>query len=104
MSKAELQLDELIHQPTRLRIISMLIAVPAGDRLAYGFVQRELGLTGGNLTTHLRKLESGGYLRMTKEFVNAKPRTWLEATSDGRAAFDSYLDALERTLNWRPVR
>ena len=55
-------LDETIHQSTRLRIMTMLVSVPESDRLAYGFVQQTLGLTGGNLTTHLRRLEEAGYL------------------------------------------
>ena len=50
------------------------------DRLAYGFIQTALDLTGGNLTTHLRKLEEAEYLVMTKEFVDSKPRTWVQAT------------------------
>ena len=58
-------LNETIHQSTRLRIMTMLIFVPESDRLAYGFIQQALGLTGGNLTTHLRRLEEADYLSMT---------------------------------------
>ena len=54
--------------------------MPETDRLAYGFIQNTLDLTGGNLTTHLRKLEDAEYLVITKEFVDAKPRTWIQAT------------------------
>ena len=73
-------LNETIHQPTRLRIMTMIVSVPETDRLAYGFIQQTLGLTGGNLTTHLRKLHDAGYLDTTKEFIDAKPRTWVQAT------------------------
>ena len=84
-------LNETIHQPTRLRIMTMLVSQPDGDRLAYGFIQQTLGLTGGNLTTHLRKLEDADYLVTTKEFLDSKPRTWVQATPTGRRAFAEYL-------------
>ncbi len=95
-------LNETIHQPTRLRIITMLVSQPDGDRLAYGFIQQTLRLTGGNLTTHLRKLEDADYLVTTKEFLDSKPRTWVQATPTGRRAFAEYLSNLEKALNWRP--
>lgn len=95
-------LDETIHQPTRLRIMTMLISQSPSDRLAYSFIQKTLGLTGGNLTIHLRKLESAGYLSTTKEFLDAKPRTWVEATPQGRRAFTDYLSNLVQALSWKP--
>lgn len=97
-SGGEIDLDETIHQPTRLRIMSLLVSLEARDRLAYGFVQQHLGLTPGNLTTHLRKLEDADYVAITKEFHGAKPRTWVEATTAGRRAFAGYLQNLERAL------
>ena len=95
-------LNEIIHQPTRLRIMTLLVSQPQGDRLAYGFVQETLGLSGGNLTTHLRKLEDADYVVTTKEFIDSKPRTWVETTPTGRRAFAEYLSNLEKALNWRP--
>ena len=94
----QIDLDETIHQPTRLRIMSLLVSLDARDRLAYGFVQKHLDLTPGNLTTHLRKLEDADYVTITKEFHRAKPRTWIEATAAGRTAFAAYLKSLERAL------
>ena len=102
LSDAPIALDETIHQSTRLRIMTMLVSQPTEDRLAYGFIQTALDLTGGNLTTHLRKLEEADYLVMTKEFVDAKPRTWVQATPAGRQAFAEYLSNLERALSWQP--
>ena len=102
MNSEEIFLDETIHQPARLRLMTMLVAQPEGGQLAYGFIQKTLGLTGGNLTTHLRKLEEPGYLEMTKEFVDSRPRTWVKATSSGRKAFAEYLANLDRALNWKP--
>ena len=97
----EIVLDETIHQTTRLRIMTLLVSVPEADRLAYGFIQQTLGLTGGNLTIHLRRLQDAGYLAMTKEFQGSKPRTWVQATTAGRQAFATYLSNLERTLGVR---
>ena len=94
-------LNETIHQPTRLRIMTLLVSMPEADRLAYGFIQKTLGLTGGNLTIHLRKLEAADYLTITKEFQGSKPRTWVKATTTGRQAFAEYLSNLERTLGFR---
>ena len=92
-------LDETIHQSTRLRIMTMLVSQGKGDRVAYGFIQKTLGLTGGNLTTHLRKLEAAEYLAMVKEESgNSRPHTWVKATAEGRRAYGEYLANLERVL------
>ena len=100
MTGEAIVLNETIHQPTRLRIMTLLVSLPDGDRLAYGFIQKTLGLTGGNLTIHLRKLQDAGYLDITKAFQGSKPRTWVQATTAGRRAFAEYLSNLERALNF----
>ena len=102
MTGEDIVLDEIIHQPARLRVMTMLVSQAEEGRLAYAFIQKTLGLTGGNLTTHLRKLEDAGYLATSKEFVGSKPRTWVEATAEGRSAFAVYLTNLERALKWPP--
>ena len=99
MSVEPIVLNETIHQSTRLRIMTLLASRSESDRVAYGFVQSTLGLTGGNLTIHLRRLEDAGYVSTAKEFLDAKPRTWVEATPEGRKAFAEYLGDLERTLD-----
>ena len=99
MSEEPIVLNETIHQSTRLRIMTLLVSRSESDRVAYGFIQKTLGLTGGNLTIHLRKLEDAGYVSTAKEFLDAKPRTWVEATPEGRKAFAEYLGDLERALN-----
>ena len=101
MTGEAIVLNETIHQPTRLRIMTLLVSLPDRDRLAYGFIQKTLGLTGGNLTIHLRKLQDAGYLDITKEFQGSKPRTWVQATAEGRRAFTEYLSNLERALGVR---
>ena len=97
----DIVLDETIHQSTRLRIMTMLVSVPEAHRIAYGFIQETLGLTGGNLTTHLRRLEKADYLIVTKEPREPRPRTWVQATYAGRRAFVEYLNNLERALTWK---
>ena len=97
----DIVLDETIHQSTRLRIMTMLVSMPESDRLAYGFIQKTLDLTGGNLTSHLRKLEDADFLVITKEFQDSKPQTWIQATPMGRRAFAEYLTNLEKALNWQ---
>ena len=92
-------LNETIHQSTRLRIMTMLVSrSPREDRVAYGSIQKTLGLTGGNLTTHLRKLEEADYLVVMKESQDSRPRTWVWATATGRRAYGEYLSNLERVL------
>ena len=102
MTDEAIVLNETIHQSTRLRIMTLLVSLAEADRFAYGFIQQTLDLTGGNLTTHLRKLEDADYLLITKEFVDSKPRTWVQATPLGRQAFAEYLSNLHKALNWRP--
>ena len=99
MGKEPIVLNEIIHQSTRLRIMTLLLAQSAEDRVAYGFIQKTLDLTGGNLTVHLRKLEQAGFVTIAKEFLNSKPRTWVQATEKGRRAFREYLHNLQRALN-----
>ena len=101
MTDDAIVLDETVHQSTRLRIMTVLIAQGETDRLAYGFIQKTLDVTGGNLTTHLRKLEEAGYLVIEKEFEGSKPRTWVRATPAGRCAFAEYLRNLRRALGWQ---
>ena len=100
----QIVLDATIHQPVRLRIVTLLVSVPESDRLAYGFIQRTLGLTDGNLTSHLRKLQAAGFLSITKEFQGTKPRTWIQSTPTCRRAYAEYLSNLERILNLRIPR
>ena len=94
--------DEIIHQSTRLRIMTMLVSLPEADRLTYGFIQETLDLTGGNLTTHLRKLVDADYVVVSKDSGESRPRTWVQATRTGRLAFVEYLNNLEKALTWSP--
>src|SRR4030042_1887795 len=85
-------LDRLIHEPARFSILTALSAVKSAD---YHFLQRLTGLTEGNLSSHLSKLEAGGLLRMEKEFQNKKPHTEVRITEKGRSAIDNHWKKLE---------
>lgn len=80
-------LDRVIHEPARLLIVSILAAVEKADFL---FLQRESGLTKGNLSAHLSKLEEAGYVKIEKTFKGKLPLTVCSLTKAGRAALEDY--------------
>ncbi len=91
-------LDPLIHVPARLRILVTLAALSDGDALSFTRLQDMIGLTPGNLITHLRKLEDAGYLSTDKAGTGAASRTAVALTRVGRAALDAYTRALRDLL------
>jgi len=91
-------LNELIHQPVRLRIMSALVALEEGAQVDFTYLKKLLGLTDGNLGTHLLKLEEAGYLTQDKAFVDRKPRTYIRITAPGREAFAKHVAALKEIL------
>ncbi|MFI5035863.1 MAG: transcriptional regulator [Acidimicrobiales bacterium] len=91
------ELDPLIHVPARLRIMATLAALPEGDALLFTRLQRQIALTPGNLITHLRKLEDGGYIESEKTGIGTASRTTIALTTEGRQALNAYTAAL-RTL------
>ena len=93
------ELDPLIHVPARLRIVATLAALPTGDVLSFTRLQDMIGLTPGNLITHLRKLEDAGYLVTEKTGNGPASRTSAALTHRGRDALDTYTDALRALLN-----
>ena len=90
------KIDRVIHEPARLLIIAQLYVVESADFL---FVQRQTGLTEGNLSSHISKLETSGYVQVEKEFVDRKPRTMLRLTDEGRQAFDEYRKSMEKMFD-----
>jgi DNA-binding transcriptional ArsR family regulator len=91
-------LDPLIHVPARLRIVATLAALPDGDALSFTRLQNMIGLTPGNLITHLRKLEDAGYLSTEKTGNGVASRTSVALSNRGRAALDTYTAALRDVL------
>jgi DNA-binding MarR family transcriptional regulator len=92
------ELDEIIHQPVRLRLMAALVAIKTGESADFTFLRDLLDVTDGNLGAHLHRLEEAGYIELTKKFVDRKPRTFIAATAEGRKVFRSQVAALEEII------
>ena len=92
-------LDPVIHTPARLRLMVTLAALPDGDTLSFTRLQDMIGLTPGNLITHLRKLEDARYVQMEKTGSGVNALTSVALTHDGRAALERYTAALRQLLD-----
>jgi DNA-binding MarR family transcriptional regulator len=87
------EVDRLIHEPARLMIVAILSAVESADFL---YLQRETGLTKGNLSSHLTRLEEGGYIQIEKTYRGKLPLTICRLTPAGQKAFQDYRKRLKR--------
>lgn len=92
------ELDPVIHAQARLRVTVALAALPTGDQITFPRLQQLLGMSAGNLSTHLRKLEDAGYVQITKTHQRRTPVTYVELTQPGRRALEDYTAALRRLL------
>ena len=92
-------IDQVIHAPARLMVLTYLYVVESAD---YVFLLRLTGLTWGNLSTHLSKLEEAGYVTIDKEFRGKKPHTTISLTEQGRRAFREYKTSMQRVLDDLP--
>jgi len=92
-------LDPVIHAPARLRLMVTLAALPDGDNLSFTRLQDLIGLTPGNLITHLRKLEDAGYVRTEKTGSGVNALTTVALTHGGRAALERYTAVLRQLLD-----
>ena len=92
-------LDPLIHVPARLQIVATLAALPDGDALSFTRLQEMIGLTPGNLITHLRKLEDAAYVTSEKFGNGPASKTSVALTHRGRAALEAYTEALRSLLD-----
>ena len=84
---ADLQLDRVVHEPARLKILAFLSVVKSAD---FVFMLSRTGLTYGNLSSHMSKLEEAGYIEVEKEIKDKRPHTMLSLTEQGHSAFDDY--------------
>ena len=89
-------LDALIHGRVRLLILSRLMRLDAPA--AFTQLRRDLALTDGTLSVHLSRLEEGGLVAISKEFVGRKPRTLVRLTAAGRRRFRDYVAELRRIV------
>ena len=90
------KLDKVVHEPARLAIMT---ALSASDGTDFLFLQRLTGLTKGNLSAHLSKLENAGMVQIEKRFVGKTPNTFVRATEQGQAAVEGHWKQLERLRN-----
>ena len=88
-------LDRLIHERTRLAIISALAVNPS---LTFNELKELLGASDGNLSVHARKLEDAGYVACTKFFAGRMPKTEYRLTAAGRRALEKYLNHMEALI------
>jgi DNA-binding MarR family transcriptional regulator len=88
-------LDDAVLSRPRLSILAALVG---GDAVDFTFLQKNLGISDGNLGTHLGKLEAGNYIQSKKVFVNKKPKTWFQITAEGRLALERLFRQLEGML------
>jgi DNA-binding MarR family transcriptional regulator len=93
LARQAVDLDRLIHEPARLTLMALLFAAEEADFL---YLLRESGLSKGNLSSHLAKLEAGEYVAIEKGFVGKIPRTVCRLTQTGRQAFRRYRSELKR--------
>ncbi len=85
--KVMLEVDRVIHEPARLAIVAVLAACEAAD---FRYLRNVTGLTQGNLSVHVGKLEQAGYVAVEKRFIHKKPNTLYHLTDAGREAFERY--------------
>jgi len=90
-----LQLDRVIHEKGRLAIMSLLAATP---HLSFTEMRDTLAMTDGNITAHMRTLHEAGYVSVTKEFKQGRQLTSYSLTREGRKAFATYIDLLEKIV------
>jgi DNA-binding transcriptional ArsR family regulator len=86
-------LDRLVHEPARLALLTALAACEGADFL---FLQRVTGLSKGNLSSHLSKLEEAGLIEIAKRFIGKTPNTYVRITTPGRATIERHWQQLDR--------
>ncbi|MEV5502360.1 transcriptional regulator [Nonomuraea fuscirosea] len=93
------ELDPVIHAQARLRVVATLNVLPDGDEMAFNSMKQLLGMTAGNLSVHLTKLEDAGYVRINKTHRGRTPVTFVALTKRGRLAFEEYTKAVRALLD-----
>ena len=92
-------IDQVVHGPARLMVLTYLYVVESAD---FVFLIRLTGLTWGNLSSHLSKLEAAGYVTIEKGFRGKKPHTMIRLTGQGRTAFREYKQRMQQVLDDLP--
>jgi DNA-binding MarR family transcriptional regulator len=92
-------MDRIIHEPARLLLVTILYTLESADFL---YLLRESGLTKGNLSTHLTRLEQAKYILVEKKFRGKIPQTMFRLSSKGKAAFDAYREQMKNVMDSTP--
>lgn len=92
------ELDPVIHASARLKIMAALATLSSADAITFPRLQELLEMTGGNLSTHLRKLEDAQYVTVEKTHSGRTPVTYISLSGAGRVAFENYTVALKNLL------
>ncbi len=95
------EIDTIIHQPARLKIMASLMTLEPGEQVDFVYLRKILKLTDGNLGAHLLKLEQARYIKVEKTFVARIPRSFISITTKGRSAFENHVTALEKIVHGR---
>lgn len=90
------EIDRLVHEPARLVIMASLYVVESAD---YTFLMRQAGLTWGNLSAHLSKLEEAGYIQIEKTYRGKRPYTLVRLSDEGRAVFKDYVAQMKTVFD-----
>ena len=93
------EIDRLVHEPARLMLIAALYVIDSAD---FTFLMNLTGITWGNLSAHMSKLEEAGYIEIEKSFKGRRPNTMLHLTPEGRAAFQTYRRKMRQFLDDLP--
>ncbi len=92
------ELNNIIHQPARLQIMSALMALDTNELADFTYLKKLLKLTDGNLGAHLAKLEEADYIKIEKTFIDRKPKTYIKLTDKGRDTFDEHIKVLKKII------
>ena len=93
------ELDRVVHEPARLMLMAALYVLDSAD---YTFLMNLTGVTWGNLSAHISKLEESGYVKVEKSFKGKRPNTMLSLTPEGRTAFQTYRRKMKQLLDRLP--
>lgn len=91
-----MEIDKLIHEPARLKILAQLYVVESVDFI---FLMRQTELTQGNVSGHLSKLEVAKYVKIKKGYAGKRPQTMISLTERGRSAFKEYVKTMQEVLD-----
>lgn len=93
------EIDRIVHEPARLMLMAALYVLESAD---YTFLMNLTGVTWGNLSAHISKLEESGYVKVEKSFKGKRPNTMLRLTPEGRTAFQGYRHKMKQLLDRLP--